>query len=108
MACIAFVFWNSLLKYENSTLINQRVKGKIVWHKIGGGKFSKDPHFLVELESKKRVMVRSFGELPINYKGLVILDVSKGNTSNRQIYKINKIETDRLIDKKNTQTKVKN
>jgi hypothetical protein len=96
------------LKYENSTAIRQRVYGKIIWHKIGGGKFSKDPHYLVELDSNERVMVRSFGELPATYKGRAVLDVSKGNTSNRKLYKINKIETEKLIYKNKDQHKAKN
>ena len=108
VACIVFLFWNSFLKYENSTATNQRVQGKIIWHKMGGGKFTKDPHYLIELDSNERVMVRSFGELPTTYKGRVVLDVSKGNTSNRKLYNINKIETKKLISKNKTQNLVNN
>ena len=108
LACIAFVFWNSFLKYENSTAIGQRVYGQIIWYKIGGGKFSKDPHYLVELDSNVRVMVRTFGELSTAYKGRVVLDVSKGNTSDRKLYKINKIETEKLIHKSKDQPRAKN
>lgn len=93
IAVVAIFGFLSFARYQAGTGEARSVKAEIIGHtrNIGSrsGAATADPMFTADLENGLRVQVRDLGELPVTYKGMVVLDRRQGSTTGRPIYTIN-------------------
>ncbi|GJL84726.1 MAG: hypothetical protein DHS20C02_05010 [Micavibrio sp.] len=87
----------SISKYEATVKTNEFVTAEVLEHYVPSGEFDADPGFHVKLPSGREVNVRDWGEIPSSYRGKVVLEKQRGQTTGRVVYKINIEETKEFL-----------